>query len=253
LLNFAIKTDTAVAYRQSIPALSETTTDHGESLAARKIWHVTEFGEAFEQTSARAILQFGRAAGRRGRDGINGETGRARSRLAAGRRLPPGPSPCWRAGWVWGASRMGFCRLSKKSAGVAAERLTGNHVARLAQWTAPKAGVDNDLSEATTAKPSPTIRRAPAKTTRRKEAARRKMGHNLLLLRLLLLLFLRLATPCASFAMRPFPSPCSKSARNPLAEVQQKCNTPRNCNFVARLTRHCGSGALVRFCVGGKS
>ena len=83
---------------------------------------------------------------------------------------------------------MGFCRLSKKSAGVAAERLTGNHVARLAQWTAPKAGVDNDLSEATTAKPSPTIRRAPAKTTRRKEAARRKMGHNLLLL------LLRLAT-----------------------------------------------------------
>ena len=86
---------------------------------------------------------------------------------------------------------MGFRRLSKKSANVAAERLTGNHVARLAQWTAPKAGVDNDLSEATTAKPSPTIRRAPAKTTRRKEAARRKMGHNLLLL---LLLFLRLAT-----------------------------------------------------------
>ena len=64
-------------------------------------------------------------------------------------------------------------------------------MARLAQWTAPKAGVDNDLSEATTAKPSPAIRRAPAKTTTRKEAARRKMGHNLLLL---LLLFLRLAT-----------------------------------------------------------
>ena len=41
------------------------------------------------------------ADGRRGRDGINGETGRARSRLAAGRRLPPAPSPCWRAGWVW--------------------------------------------------------------------------------------------------------------------------------------------------------
>jgi len=79
-----------------------------------KFRHVTEFGEAFEQTPARAILQFGRADGRRGRDGINGETGRARSRSAAGRRLPPAPSPCWRAGWVWGASRMGFRRLSKK-------------------------------------------------------------------------------------------------------------------------------------------
>jgi hypothetical protein len=219
-----------------------------------KFRHVTEFGEAFEQTPARAILQFGRADGRRGRDGINGETGRARSRLAAGRRLPPAPSPCWRAGWVWGASRMGFRRLSKKSAGVAAERLTGNHVARLAQWTAPKAGVDNDLSEATTAKPSPTIRRAPAKTTRRKEAARRKMGHNLLLLLLRLatrkdtLRFLRdAAVPIAMFQIRR-----GFSRRNQ-AEVQQKCNTPRNCNFVARLTRHCGSGALVRFCVGGKS
>ena len=45
-----------------------------------KFRHVTEFGEAFEQTPARAILQFGPADGRRGRDGINGESGRARSR-----------------------------------------------------------------------------------------------------------------------------------------------------------------------------
>lgn len=81
-----------------------------------KFRHVTEFGEAFEQTSARAILQFGRADGRRGRDGINGETGRARSRLAAGRRLPPALSPCWRAGWVWGASRMGFRRRRRRRA-----------------------------------------------------------------------------------------------------------------------------------------
>jgi hypothetical protein len=35
--------------------------------------------------------------------------------------------------------------------------------------------------------------------------------------------------------------------------VQQKYNTPRNCDRVVRLTRLCGSDALVRFCVGGKS
>ena len=209
-----------------------------------KFRHVTEFGEAFEQTSARAILQFGRADGRRGRDGINGETGRARSRLAAGRRLPPAPSPCWRAGWVWGASRMGFRRLSKKSAGVAAERLTGNHVARLAQWTAPKAGVDNDLSEATTAKPSPTIRRAPAKTTRRKEAARRKMGHNLLLLLLLLLAarnaqgYLALPSRCGR-SHRHVPNPpgflTKKSAGGGATKMQHTAKLQLRCAINAAL------------------
>ncbi len=212
-------------------------------MAARKVRHGTEFGEAFEQTPARAILQVGRADGRRGRDGINGETGRARSRSAAGRRLPPAPSPCWRAGGVWDASRMGFRRLSKKSAGVAAERLTGKHAERMAQWTAPKAGVGDDRFEATTAKPSPAIRRAPAKTRRRKEAARRKGGTQSALASLASLAFLAARNAQGYLAL---PSRCGRSHRQQSSRTRRLNDEGRKISGGSRMLKGATDFTAVR-------
>jgi hypothetical protein len=75
----------------------------------RKFRHGTELGEAFEQTPARAILQSGRADGRRGRDGINGETGWRGVEIGRGSQAATCPVAMRESGWVWGASRMGRC------------------------------------------------------------------------------------------------------------------------------------------------
>jgi hypothetical protein len=98
-----------------------------------------------------------------------------------------------------------------------------------------------DLSEVTTAKPSPAIRRAPAKTTRRKEAARRKMGHNLLLLLLFLLLFLRLATRKLAL-----PSRCGRSHRQQSSRTRQLNDEGRKISGGSRTLKDATDFTAVR-------